>query len=102
MRCAECERVQRVRSPVIHGTAQEQLERICRYLLRGPLALGRLRQRPDGLLMYRLKGPMWKHVLVLAALQLLILLRNWFRRPQTTTGCTWRRHCRPTGFRAVV
>ena len=42
-------------SAVIDGSDRERLERICRYLLRGPIALGRLRRRDDGMLTYRLK-----------------------------------------------
>src|SRR3954454_4429305 len=42
-------------SPVIDGGERERLEHICRYLLRGPLAAGRLKRRDDGLLTYRLK-----------------------------------------------
>ncbi|MEW5852770.1 MAG: transposase [Myxococcota bacterium] len=42
-------------SPVIDGNDRETLERVCRYLLRGPIALLRLRMRPDGMVEYRMK-----------------------------------------------
>ncbi|MEW5852774.1 MAG: transposase [Myxococcota bacterium] len=42
-------------SPVIDGNDRETLERVCRSLLRGPIALLRLRMRPDGMVEYRMK-----------------------------------------------
>ena len=44
-------------SSVVGAEQREVLEKLCRYLLRGPLTLGRLAQRPDGMLTYRLKKP---------------------------------------------
>ena len=63
-------------SAVIDGTDRDRLDPICRYLLRGPLALGRLKQRPDGLLTYRLKKPdrRGNTVLVMTPQQLLMRL----------------------------
>lgn len=42
---------------VIDGADRRRLERICGCLFRGPLALGRLRQREDGKPAYRLHKP---------------------------------------------
>lgn len=44
-------------SSVIGSDERKVLEKLCRYLLRGPLTLSRLGQRSDGMLTYRLKKP---------------------------------------------
>ena len=42
---------------VIAANRREGLERLCRYVLRPPLARTRLHQRPDGLLVFSLRRP---------------------------------------------
>ena len=41
----------------VHGNDREGLERLCRYILRPPLALSRLSQGEEGELLYRMKRP---------------------------------------------
>jgi len=54
-RVAQVDELNLYASPLIPRGDREALERICRYLLRGPLALGRLPKRADGMLPCRLK-----------------------------------------------
>jgi hypothetical protein len=71
--------------PRVDGKDGELLEKVCRYLLRGPLALSRLKQREDGLLTYRLKRPdrRGNTVLVLPPEQLLMRLASLIPAPGT-------------------
>ncbi len=70
-------------SSPVDGADRETLEKLCRYLLRGPLALHRLKQRPDGLLTYRLKKPdrRGNTVLVLSPNELLARLCSLIPAP---------------------
>jgi len=70
-------------SSPVDGEDRETLERLCRYLLRGPLALHRLKQRPDGMLTYRLKKPDRKGntVMVLSPSELLMRLCSLIPAP---------------------
>ena len=70
-------------SSPVDGADRETLERLCRYLLRGPLALHRLKQRPDGMLSYRLKKPdrRGNTVLVLSPQELLARLCSLIPAP---------------------
>ena len=63
-------------SAPLDGRDRELMERVCRYLLRGPLAQKRLSERPDGMLAYRLKKPdrRGNTVLVLSPQELLMRL----------------------------
>jgi hypothetical protein len=45
--------------PLVRPWERQRLERLCRYLLRPPLALERLEQLPDGRLKYGLRHP-WR------------------------------------------
>ncbi len=59
------------------------MERVCRYLLRGPISSARLTERPDGLLSYQLKKPD-RHghtALVLTPLELLMRLTSLIPGP---------------------
>ncbi|MEW5855490.1 MAG: transposase [Myxococcota bacterium] len=62
---------------------RDTLERVARYLLRGPLALGRLKMRPDGMLTYRLKKAdrRGNTVLVLSPLELMARLSSLIPAP---------------------
>jgi hypothetical protein len=64
-------------------TDRESLEKLCRYLLRGPLAQERLKQRPDGTLTYRLKKAdrRGNTVLVLSPTELLMRLSSLIPAP---------------------
>jgi hypothetical protein len=44
-------------SPALEAHERVAIERLCRYALRGPLALGRLSEGPRDSLIYRLKSP---------------------------------------------
>jgi hypothetical protein len=70
-------------SSPVDGADRETLERLCRYLLRGPLALERLKQRADGMLTYRLKKPDRKGntVLVLSPVELLMRVSSLIPAP---------------------
>jgi hypothetical protein len=54
---AECDGFNLHASPALEASERVALERLCRYVLRGPLALGRLSEGPRGRLVYRLKSP---------------------------------------------
>ena len=67
----------------IDGNDRDRMARVCRYLLRGPLSSSRLTERPDGLLLYRLKKPD-RHghtALVLTPLELLMRLASLIPGP---------------------
>jgi hypothetical protein len=70
-------------SNVVDGKDRETLERLCSYLLRGPMAQERLKQRPDGMLTYRLKKPDRKGntVLVLTPVELMMRLTSLIPAP---------------------
>ena len=70
-------------SSPIEGNDRDRMERVCRYLLRGPISSCRLAERPDGLLSYRLKKPD-RHgntTLVLTPLELLMRLASLIPGP---------------------
>jgi hypothetical protein len=71
--------------PRMDGKDRVLLEKVCRYLLRGPLALCRLKLRADGLLTYRLKRPdrRGNTVLVLSADHLLMRLSSLIPAPRS-------------------
>ncbi len=81
--CANVNGVNVYASSPVDGENRETLERLCRYLLRGPLALNRLKQRPDGMLTYRLKKADRKGntVLVLSPTELLARLCSLLPTP---------------------
>jgi len=61
---------------VVHGRDRQQVERLCRYITRPPVAQDRLSRRPDGTLQLELKNP-WKdgtRALVLSPDDLLVRL----------------------------
>ena len=74
-------------SGVIDGNDRERLEHLCRYLLRGPLALGRLKLREDGKLTYRMKKAdrRGNTVMVLTPRQLLARLCSLIPAPGVPT-----------------
>jgi len=74
-------------SPVIPAGDRGALEKICRYLLRGPLALGRLKQRADGMLTYRLKKPdkRGNTLVVMTPVELLMRLASLIPAPRFAT-----------------
>jgi hypothetical protein len=71
-------------SPPIDGEDRSNLERLCRYLLRPPFTLGRLGQREDGKLTYRLKrkDKAGNTVLVMTPLELMARLANLIPGPR--------------------
>ena len=92
--------------PRMDGKDRALLEKVCRYVLRGPLALSRLKLREDGLLTYRLKRPdrRGNTVLVLSPEQLLMRLCSLIPAPGTpmrmyfgvlAAGAKWRRRVVP-------
>ena len=74
-------------SSVIDGKDRQLVERVCRYLLRGPMSLGRLKQREDGLLTYRMKKPdrRGNTVMVLTPVQLMMRLASLIPLPHHPT-----------------
>lgn len=71
-------------SGVVVAGQRDVLEKLCRYLLRGPLTLGRLAQRPDGMVTYRLKKPdkRGNTVLVLSPRELMMRLCSLIPAPR--------------------
>lgn len=71
-------------SPPIDGADRSNLEWLCRYLLRPPFSLGRLGQREDGKLTYRLKrkDKAGNTVLVLTPLELMMRLASLIPGPR--------------------
>jgi hypothetical protein len=55
--CAEAEGYNVQAAQRVHETDRERLERLCRYVLRPPLARDRLSETADGRLRYELKRP---------------------------------------------
>ncbi len=74
-------------SDAIPAGDRELLEKLCRYLLRGPLTLGRLQQRDDGMLTYRMKKAdrRGNTVLVLTPMQLMMRLCSLIPAPRHPT-----------------
>jgi len=74
-------------SPVMDGNNRKVLEKVCRYLLRGPLSLARLKERPDGMLTYRMKKPdrRGNTLLVMTPLELLMRLSSLIPAPRHPT-----------------
>ena len=70
-------------SGVLDGVDRERLEVLCRYLLRGPLALQRLTQLPDGRLSDRMKKPdRWGNtVMILTPVEMLMRLCSLIPAP---------------------
>ena len=66
---------------------REDLEKLSRHLLRGPFSAGRLKERPDGMLTYRLKKPdrRGNTVLVLSPVELLARLASLIPAPNLPT-----------------
>ena len=58
-RCAHLEGFSLHANVALPAQAREQLEHLCRYLLRPPLALDRLTESPNGQLLYELPHP-WR------------------------------------------
>ncbi len=54
-RCARVDGYSLHANTRVSAANRNRLEKLCRYIARGPIATHRLRERPDGLLEYRLK-----------------------------------------------
>lgn len=74
-------------SPTIDGADRKNLERLCQYLLRPAFSPGRLRQRADGKLTYRLKrkDKDGNTVLVMTPLEFLRRLMDLIPAPRQRT-----------------
>jgi hypothetical protein len=57
-RCAEVDGLNLHADVAVPARDRERLERLARYVARPPLATDRLRELPDGLLLYELREPL--------------------------------------------
>ncbi len=57
--CARVQGVSRHAGVVVDAHDRKRLERLCRYILRGPVATERLSELPDGRIAYQLRHP-WR------------------------------------------